>query len=303
MESIRQYIVDAFTGEGYLGNPAAVCLLSEWLSEEQMTSIAARNGLSETAFIVRDGGRYGLRWFTPKKEIDLCGHATLASAFVISTIIEPSAAGVEFLTQSGTLRATAEGGVYSIDLPAFTLRRVGVTPQMERAIGVRPVEAWMGRDLLCVLPTEDDVRNARPDMDEIGRLDGAMLHMTAKGTGNFNCVSRTFAPKFGVDEDPVCGSGHCHIAPYWCGKTGRAELLALQASPRGGVLHCRLHGGRVSLGGRCALRSQEEIAFKCIAQDEHKMERTGLHARLRLCSPLRRGCAAAFRRKRGRQRG
>lgn len=258
----RQYIVDAFAGEGYAGNPAAVCLLGRWPEEEErMRGLAARNGLSETAFVVREGGRYGLRWFTPRREIDLCGHATLASAFVIGTFVEPQAEAVEFRTRGGRLRATVEGGVCSIDLPAYTLRRVSVTRQMERAIGVRPVEAWMGRDLLCVLPTEEDVRNVRPDLGETGRLEGAMLHVTAKGSGGFDCVSRTFAPKFGVSEDPVCGSGHCHIAPYWCGRTGRDELLALQASPRGGVLRCRLHGGRVSLGGRCVLRSVGEAAL------------------------------------------
>lgn len=259
MESMRQYIVDAFADGGYKGNPAAVCLLGDWLPEEAMMRIAAENALSETAFIVKDGERYGLRWFTPKKEIDLCGHATLASAFVIASLRRSSAEGMEFLTKSGTLRATVEDGVYSIDLPAFALKEVEITPQMERAIGVRPVEAYMGRDLLCVLRNEEDMRGLHPDLEKIERLDGAMLHVTARCTKEFDCVSRTFAPKFGVAEDPVCGSGHCHIVPYWSSNTGRAELLALQASSRGGVLHCRLHDGLVMLGGRCVLRSQMDF--------------------------------------------
>ena len=256
-----QYIVDAFTSQDFQGNHAAVCVLDIPLSEDLMQKITMENSLSETAFAVSEGARWRLRWFTPGGEIDLCGHATLAAAYVLFRFYCPEAEEVAFATLSGLLMVRRKGGVLEMDFPAYALRPVPVTDDMERAIGVRPAEAWMGRDLLCVLDREEDVLQCRANQELVRKLDGLLLHITARG-GGFDCVSRTFAPKCGVAEDPVCGSGHCHIVPYWAQRLGRTELTARQASPRGGTLFCRLEGDRVFLAGQAALYAKSEICVE-----------------------------------------
>lgn len=256
---MEQYIVDAFTDQIFQGNPAAVCVLEDWLPEELMRSIAVENNLSETAFIVPEGAQWHLRWFTPGGEIDLCGHATLATAYVLFRFYRPEAEELVFTTLSGLLTVRRkENGFLELDFPAYALRPVPVTDDMERAIGVRPAEAWMGRDLLCVLDQEEDVRNCRVDQERVRALEGLLLHVTAKGSA-YDCVSRTFAPKCGVEEDPVCGSGHCHIVPFWTQRLGKTELTARQASARGGTLLCRLEGDRVFLAGQAALYAKSEL--------------------------------------------
>ncbi len=255
---MKQYIVDAFTDEIFHGNPAAVCILDRWVSEKLMTDITAENNLSETAFAVKTGGRYSLRWFTPGGEIDLCGHATLAAAFVITSFYEKSAAQVVFDTLSGTLTVARKGGLYEMGFPAYSLRPVPVTAEMTEAIGAAPREAYMGRDLLCVFDDAEVVRGLNPNQQKLLALDGLLLHATAAGE-DFDCVSRSFAPKCGVAEDPVCGSGHCHIAPYWASRLGKSELAAYQASRRGGALYCRVEGERVKLAGKAVLYSCAEL--------------------------------------------
>lgn len=264
--AMQQYVVDAFTDEVFKGNPAAVCLPESWPSDELMAHIAMENRFSETAFIVQEPQGYHLRWFTPGGEIDLCGHATLASAYVVMHFVEPNTNEVVFHTLSGELAVTrrceANGGeVFTMDFPTYDLTSVPVTDAMEHALGVRPIEAWLGRDLLCVLDDEQTVRNLKPDMASLSKLDGLLVNVTAKadpGTG-FDCVSRSFAPKLNVAEDPVCGSGHCHILPYWSQRLGKTNLIAYQASRRGGVIHASVDDGRVSLGGSAALFSIGEI--------------------------------------------
>lgn len=265
MMGMKQYVVDAFTDEVFKGNPAAVCLPETWPSEELMASIAMENRFSETAFIVREPQGYHLRWFTPGGEIDLCGHATLASAYVIMHFVEPDAETIRFHTLSGQLTVTRfrgdDGEVFAMDFPAYDLAPTPVTDAMEQALGARPVEAWLGRDLLCVMRDERIVRGMRPDMTLVNELPGLLVNVTAAGdpgTG-LDCVSRSFAPKCGVDEDPVCGSGHCHILPYWSRRFGRDRLTAYQASQRGGTIHATVSDGRVSLGGSAALFSIGEI--------------------------------------------
>ncbi|MCD8099478.1 MAG: PhzF family phenazine biosynthesis protein [Oscillospiraceae bacterium] len=255
---MKQYIVDAFTDEIFHGNPAAVCILDKWVSEKLMTDITAENNLSETAFAVKTGGRYSLRWFTPGGEIDLCGHATLAAAFVITSFYEKDAVQVAFDTLSGTLTVARKGELYEMDFPAYSLRPVPVTAEMTEAIGAAPREAYMGRDLLCVFDDAEVVKSLNPNQQKLLALDGLLLHATAAGE-DFDCVSRSFAPKCGVAEDPVCGSGHCHIAPYWASRLGKSELAAYQASRRGGALYCRMEGERVKLAGKAVLYSCAEL--------------------------------------------
>ncbi len=255
---MKQYIVDAFTDKTFGGNPAAVCVMDRWPSDSLMLAITGENNLSETAFAVREGDKYHLRWFTPGGEIDLCGHATLATAWVILNRYEPELEKVAFTTLSGDLTVVRKDDLYEMDFPAYRLEKVDVTPAMADAMGAMPQEAYMGRDLLCVFDSEDAVRNMQPDLDKVQKLDGLLLQVTAAGNG-FDCVSRTFAPKCGVPEDPVCGSGHCHIVPYWAGRLGKDRLAAYQASKRGGTLYCAFQGGRVKLAGKAALYAEAEL--------------------------------------------
>lgn len=255
---MRYYVVDAFAERVFEGNPAGVCVLDKWLPDWLMQAVANENNLAETAFAVKAEAVYHLRWFTPGGEIDLCGHATLATAYVLLRFFEPEADRVVFQTKSGTLEVVRSGERLEMDFPAYPLTRVEVTDAMAEAIGVRPAEAWMGRDLVCVLEDEAQVRALRPDQEKVRALDGLLLHVTAKGDA-YDCVSRTFAPKMGVAEDAVCGSGHCHIIPLWAQKEGKVVFTAYQASQRGGTLYCRKRGDRVKLAGNAVLYSEAEL--------------------------------------------
>lgn len=249
---MKQYLVDAFTDRVFHGNPAAVILLDAWISDDVMLNIAKENNLSETAFVVKTGKGYHLRWFTPGGEIDLCGHATLATAFVISNFIDPSSADLTFETLSGTLKVHRDGSWFELDFPAYALEQVPVTPLMKEAIGVMPVEAVLGRDLVLVVQDEATVKQLKVNPEALLKLDGLLVNVTAPGS-DFDCVTRSFAPKLNIAEDPVCGSGHCHVIPYWASRFGKSELMAYQASERGGVLGCRLEGNRVLLRGQAVL--------------------------------------------------
>ena len=255
---MKQYIVDAFTDQVFAGNPAAICILDQWLPEDLMQKITRENNLSETVFAVKTGESYHLRWFTPGGEIDLCGHATLACAFVILTRLEPGGNSVSFDTLSGRLTVQRKVDLFEMDFPAYELKEVPVTLAMTEALGARPSAAYLGRDLLCVFEDEATVRTMAPDLEKVKALDGLLHHVTARGRES-DCVSRSFCPKCGIPEDPVCGSGHCHIVPYWARVLGREELVAYQASPRGGTLYCKLEGDRVKLAGRAVLFSQAEL--------------------------------------------
>ncbi len=255
---MKQYVVDAFTDELFGGNPAAVCILDRWPEDRLLLNIAKENNLSETAFAVKQGENYKLRWLTPGGEIDLCGHATLAAAYVLINFYETGASTVRFDTLSGELTVRKSGDLYEMDFPSYHLKPVEVTDAMSEAIGVRPLEAWIDRDLVCVLENEEQVKTAQPDMEKIKALDGLLLHITASGQ-EYDCVSRTFAPKLAVLEDPVCGSGHCHIVPLWAGKQGKDRLIARQASRRSGTLYCQVSGDRISLAGKAVLYSVAEL--------------------------------------------
>ncbi len=264
---LEQYVIDAFTDKVFKGNPAAVCVLPEWLSDELMQNIARENNLSETAFTVKKGNSYGLRWFTPGGEIDLCGHATLGTAYVLLEFFETGCDSICFHTKSGPLIVHKVKELYEMDMPAYPLTAVPITDEMEQAIGFRPSEAWMGRDLVCVMADETQVIHAKPDGEKIKKLDGLLLHLTAEGQF-YDCVTRSFAPKLNVPEDPVCGSGHCHVIPLWTEKMKKNKFTAFQASPRSGILYCRMEKGRVILAGKASLYSKAQIYVPESIEDE-----------------------------------
>jgi PhzF family phenazine biosynthesis protein len=255
---MRQYVVDAFTDKIFGGNPAAICILDEWIDESLMMSITIENNLSETAFAVKEDEKYHLRWFTPGGEIDLCGHATLACAYVLMNYYEKSMNKVVFTTLSGDLTVLKKGHLYELEFPAYELKKISVSDAMEKALGARPLEAYIGRDLLCVFDNEDQIKNMKPDLEQVKQLDGLLLQVTAPGS-SVDCVSRSFAPKLNVPEDPVCGSGHCHIIPYWSKKFEKNTLIAYQASKRGGTLYCRFEDNKVFMAGEAALYSVSEL--------------------------------------------
>ena len=255
---MKQYIVDAFTDRIFHGNQAAVCVLEEWLPEDLMMDITRENNFSETAFTVKEGDKWHLRWFTPGGEIDLCGHATLGTAFVLLNFYETNAQQVVFTTLSGDLVVTRRGELFEMEFPAYELKRVDVTAAMEEALGASVKEAYLARDLLCVLEDEQTVRELQPDLEKIKQIDGLLVHVTARGKDE-DCISRSFAPKLSVAEDPVCGSGHCHIIPYWADLLGKNELVAYQASRRGGTLYCRREGNKIFMAGKAALYAIDEL--------------------------------------------
>lgn len=255
---MKQYIVDAFTDQVFHGNQAAICIMEQWVTEDLMMNITRENNFSETAFAVKEGEKYHLRWFTPGGEIDLCGHATLACAYVLFRFYIPNAEKVVFSTLSGDLIVKRNGDLLEMEFPAYKLEKIPVTQAMIDAIGVTPSEAYMGRDLLCVFDDEKTVRNLQPDMNKLLNLDGLLLQVTAPGK-NTDSVSRSFAPKLNVTKDPVCGSGHCHIVPYWAKRLNKSSIVAYQASKRGGTLYCKMAGDKVFLAGKAALFSECEI--------------------------------------------
>ena len=259
---MKQYIVDAFTNKPFSGNPAAVCVMEAWPSEESMMKLAMENNLSETAFIVKEEEGYHLRWFTPGTEVELCGHATLASSFVILNYYEPESDTVCFNTLSGLLTVHRKGNLYEMNFPTYELKEVPVTDAMEKAFGIRPVKAVLGLDLICVFASEEEVRTMKPDQALLEQLDGRLQNATARGSET-DCVSRSFCPKVQVPEDPVCGSAHCQIADYWAGVLGKKEIQAYQASRRGGYLSCRmLENGRIAISGEAALVAVSEVVAK-----------------------------------------
>ena len=249
---MRQYIVDAVTEQIFGGNPAAVCVLEKFPSEELMLNIAQENNLSETAFAVREENFYRLRWFTPAVEINFCGHATLAAAFVILTEREKNSPRVEFETLSGRFTVERRGKFFEMDLPAYEPKKISVTAEMSEALGAKVLEAYLARDLLMILESAAAVEKLSPDFDRLKNLDGLIQAVTAADE-NFDCVSRVFAPKIKIAEDPVTGSTHCLIAPYWSRRLGKNKIVARQASARGGILHCEVSGARVKISGSAAL--------------------------------------------------
>ncbi len=243
------YQVDAFSGRPFAGNPAAVCPLTSWLADEQMQSIAAENNLSETAFFVAEGEGYRLRWFTPVTEVDLCGHATLASAFVIFRHLSPQLDRASFQTLSGQLIVSRSGDRLTLDFPARPAIAVDPPPQLIPAMGLAPQEVLAAADCMLVYETEEQVRTLKPDMARLAAIDFFAFIATAPGR-DCDFVSRFFAPAQGVAEDPVTGRAHCTLTPYWSRRLGKKQLFARQVSPRGGELWCEDKGDRVLISGQ-----------------------------------------------------
>lgn len=261
MKAVIPYFqVDAFTGDGFFGNPAGVCPLKTWLPDAVMQKIATEVGHSDTAFFVRDGDQYCLRWFSPVMEVELCGHATLAAAFILFKEIEPSRKSVTFETQSGPLQASAQGSRIMLDLPARTLVSKEPTSTLVDLLGRIPNEVWATDNgiTMCVFENEELVRQLRPDLEALTQL-GQYLLITAPGIKS-DFVSRYFAPKAGVPEDPVTGSTHCILAPYWARALNRRSLLAHQVSARGGELKCEVSGSRVTISGNASLTFEGEVS-------------------------------------------
>ena len=255
---MKQYIVDAFTDKVFHGNQAAICIMENWLSDEMMMNITRENNFSETAFAVKEDDKYHLRWFTPGGEVDLCGHATLACAYVLFRFYIQETESVVFSTLSGDLIVSKSGDLLEMEFPVYKFERVPITDAMTDAIGATPSEAYIGRDLLCIFDDENTVKNLTPNMEKAMKLDGLLLHVSAPGKTT-DSVSRSFAPKLKITEDPVCGSGHCHIAPYWSKRLGKDNIVAYQASQRGGTLYCRVSGDRILIAGRATLFSECEL--------------------------------------------
>ncbi len=256
---MKQYIVDAFAQQVFQGNPAAVCVLDKWLTESLMQRIAAENNLSETAFVLKEKDRYAIRWFTPAYEIDLCGHATLASAFVIHHFVEPAVERIRFQSQSGELTVVCDEERYTLDFPARPAKPIAPFPELADALHIEVEEAYLARDLMVVVPEEHILRELTPDFTKMAALSvGDGIIVTAKGeTCDF--VSRCFYPKCGVPEDPVTGSAHCNLIPYWSQKLGKRKMVARQLSSRGGTLFCRDLRQRVEIGGHAVLFSVAEL--------------------------------------------
>ena len=252
--------VDAFTSRRFAGNPAAVVPLDAFLPDATMLEIAAENNLSETAFLVPSDGEYRLRWFTPKTEVPLCGHATLASAAVVMERLEVGRARVVFHTLSGPLTVERQGAAYMMDFPGRPSEQIVAPLPLVEALGCNPGAVFVNQfNYMAVVDTEQQVRSLTPDLPLLARLDRPGVIVTAPGAAPYDIVSRYFAPAKGVGEDPVTGAAHCMLTPYWAQRLGKPLLRAYQASARGGEIVCRLVGDRVELRGNCVFYLEGEL--------------------------------------------
>lgn len=244
----KLYQVDAFAGKLFEGNPAAVCPLSEWLPDITLQQIAMENNLSETAYFVQEEDGYRLRWFTPVAEVDLCGHATLASAHVLFEHLQYDRPEIEFSSNSGLLTVRKDGDLLVMNFPVSRGERVAHAEPLLEALGTDSDEVYRATDYLVVLKDEGQVRNLDPNFLQLNRIDTRGVIVTAPG-GKFDFVSRFFAPAVGVNEDPVTGSAHTMLAPYWSDRLGKNQLTARQVSKRGGTVYCKMRGDRVEISG------------------------------------------------------
>ena len=249
---IPLYQIDAFAGRPFTGNPAAVCPLTEWLHDSVLQAIAAENNLSETAFFVRHGAERELRWFTPTTEVKLCGHATLAAGFLVLDVLREENERVTFSTLSGQLCVSRAQHGYALDLPALPPKECEPPQALVDGLDREPVEILAATNYLCIFDHEEDVRDLTPDFARLAHCDPFGVIITAPGK-KVDFVSRYFAPSKGVNEDPVTGSAHCTLTPYWAQRLGKTRLRARQLSKRGGDLTCEPKGDRVVLEGGCAL--------------------------------------------------
>ena len=261
---MKQYIVDAFADKIFEGNPAAVCVMDKWLSDDIMKKIAIENNLSETAFVVKEENFYKLRWFTPGGEIDLCGHATLGTAFVIANYYNTNTTDFRFHTLSGILNVKKSDELFEMNFPSRMPKKIELTKEMLFALGEEPNEVYLSRDLMFVFEDEEFVRNYTPDFAKLCAVKeglGFLITAPAKKSGKYDFVSRCFFPKLKVNEDPVCGSAHCNFVPYWSERLHKKVMTARQVSERGGTIFCEDRGDRVILKGNVVLYSIADITI------------------------------------------
>ena len=256
------YQIDAFSSQLFGGNPAAVVLLEQWLPDHQLQAIAAENNLAETAFMIPDTNEIALRWFSPLTEVDLCGHATLAAAYVLFTDYYTELNRLNFTTSGGLLTVDRQDEWLSLDFPARPGVSIDISDDLVAALGARPTEVYRSRDLLAVFDAESAITDLQPDFDRIAKLDGFGLIVTSIGASKgIDFVSRFFVPGAGIPEAPVTGSTHCTLIPYWAKRLGKQRLQAMQLSARGGALSCELHGDRVSIAGQVVEYLRGEISI------------------------------------------
>lgn len=261
MKNLTLYQVDAFTDQLFHGNPAAVCLLDEWIDDQLMQNISNENNLAETAFIVSKENEFEIRWFTPKVEVDLCGHATLASAFVIFNFTGYEKDEIVFNSKSGILKVKKIGDLLELDFPADNLTPIKIEDEILNCVGVKPIETFKGiSDYLAVFNTETEIKNIKPDFNKVSKLNSRGLIITAPGE-KVDFVSRFFAPQSGINEDPVTGSSHTSLVPYWSKRLNKHKLFAKQISSRGGILYCRDCAERTKIAGNARLYMIGEIYF------------------------------------------
>jgi PhzF family phenazine biosynthesis protein len=260
---IKIYQIDAFANKIFSGNPAAVCPLETWLSDDIMLKIAAENNLAETAFYVKDGDSYQIRWFTPTVEVDLCGHATLASAYVLFQHENYVGDTIRFFSpRSGELTVSKQGDFLALNFPVDQLSSIELTNEIIDCFDQKPSFAFKGKtDLMLVFDNEMQIQNLIPNFEKINKLGGRGVIVTAKGNQT-DFVSRFFAPAAGINEDPVTGSAHTTLIPYWAKQTGKSELTAFQVSKRGGYLACKLLGDRVEISGQAKLYLEGKIQIE-----------------------------------------
>jgi len=258
---LQIFQVDAFTSAAFGGNPAAVVPLDEWLPEHTMLKIAAENNLSETAFFVKEGDRYHIRWFTPTIEVNLCGHATLATSHVIFNELKLEDAFIPFHSdRSGELNVEKHGDRLVLDFPAYPLEKIAHSNELAKAVGITPAEVWESQGNMVFLraENEEEVRGLEPDMHALTQIGYDEVIVTAPGD-DCDFASRMFAPRIGIPEDPVTGAIHCTLIPYWAEELGKDKLFARQVSKRGGELFCELAGKRVRIGGNAVTYLKGEI--------------------------------------------
>jgi len=263
---MQYHVIDVFTDKLFGGNPAGVCILNEWLHDDTLQSIATENNLSETAFLVKQSDYYDLRWFTPAIEVELCGHATMASAFVLFEETEQASSELKFKTLSGIVTVTKENDLLYLNFPSRPVVACPSYQTFKNSFGKTPAAAYKAVDFLVLLNSEEELQNLNPDFSELKKLkeeagmDNDCFGIIATAKGN-DCdfVSRFFAPNAGIDEDPVTGRAHCSLIPFWSEKLGKTKLTARQLSKRGGVLYCENHGERVKIGGKAVRYLKGEI--------------------------------------------
>ncbi len=246
---IKLYQIDAFTDKVFAGNPAAVCPLEKWLPDETMQNIAMENNLAETVFYVNENGNYHIRWFTPKVEVDLCGHATLAAAYVLFQYENFKGSEISFNSKSGILTVTKEGDFLTMDFPTDTLEEVKLFPALTDGFNIKPIKAYKGKtDYILIYESEEQVHNLAPDMRLVSLIEARGIIVTAPGN-YVDFVSRFFAPQVNIPEDPVTGSAHTTLIPYWSAILNKIDMEAMQISPRTGNLKCKYLVDRVKIGG------------------------------------------------------